>query len=250
VAHDAPRGWEPARRRLLRRMDAVVVHSEFGAGQMRERLSVPEERVHVIHHGVFDYLTRLPREEPLPAELREVEGPVVLFFGLLRPYKGVDLLIEAFREVEGAELWVAGMPRMPLAPLEELARQARSPVRFVPRFISDPEIPAFFRRADLVVLPYRDIDQSGVLYTALAFGKPILASAVGGFVEVAERHGAARLVPAGDLPALAAALQELVDDPGERDRLAAAAAAAASGPYSWDAAARQHLGLYRELLAR
>lgn len=247
VAHDAPRGWESARRRLLRRMDAVVVHSEFGARQMSERLGVPPGRVRVVHHGVFDYLTRLPHEEPLFEELRDVEGPVVLFFGLLRPYKGVDVLVEAFREVEGAELWVVGAPRMPLEPLEHQARDSRSPVRFVPRFVTDPEIPALFRRADLVVLPYREIDQSGVLYTALAFGKPIVASAAGGFVEVAEQHGAARLVPPGDPAALAAAIQQLVGNPAERNRLAQAASAAAAGPYSWDSAARGHLELYREL---
>jgi glycosyltransferase involved in cell wall biosynthesis len=230
-------------------MDAVVVHSEYGGHQMSERLGVPSERVRVIHHGVFDYLTRLPHEQPLPEELRDVEGPVVLFFGLLRHYKGIDVVLEAFRAVEGAELWVAGAPRMPLEPLERLARESRSRVRFLPRFVPDPEIPALFRRADMVVLPYREIDQSGVLYTALAFGKPIVASAVGGFVEVAERHGAARLVPPGDPTALAAALQQLVDDPAERAKLAEAAAAAAAGPYSWDSAAERHLALYRELTA-
>ena len=76
----------------------------------------------------------------------------------------------------------------------------------MPRFIPDPEIPAYFRRADVVVLPYREIEQSGVLYTALAFGKPLVLSAVGGFTEVAADHGAARLVPPGDAEALAAAL--------------------------------------------
>ena len=65
----------------------------------------------------------------------------------------------------------------------------------MPRFITDPEIPAFFRRADLVVLPYRDVEHSGVLYTALAFGKPMVLSAVGGFPELAAEHGAARIVP-------------------------------------------------------
>ncbi|MBX5469654.1 MAG: glycosyltransferase family 4 protein [Thermoleophilaceae bacterium] len=250
VAHDAPRGYERARRRLLRAMDAVVVHSEFGAAQMRERLGVPPERVRVIHHGAFDYLTRLRQERPLPSELGGAEGPVALFFGLLRPYKGVDVLLEAWRAVTGAELWIAGMPRMPLEPLRRAAARAAAPVRFVPRFVTDPEIPALFRRADVIVLPYREIDQSGVLYTALAFGKPIVASAVGGFVEVAERHGAARLVPPGDAEALAAALVELLGDGAARRRLAAAAAAAAAGPYSWDAAAAGHLALYRELAGR
>ncbi|HEX8074310.1 MAG TPA: glycosyltransferase family 4 protein [Thermoleophilaceae bacterium] len=251
TAHDVlprepRRGQIAATRRLVRRMDAVVAHSEHGARRLRDELGLPPERVRVIPHGAFDYLTRLPQERPLPPELAAVEGPVVLFFGLLRPYKGLDVLLDAFRRVDGAELWVVGMPRMDVEPL----RRAAGPrVRFVPRFVTDPEIPAYLRRADLVVLPYREIDQSGVLYTALAFGRPLVLSAVGGFTEVAERHGAARLVPPGDPAALAVALAELISDEPARRELAAAAARAAAGPYSWDRAAEETLALYRELLS-
>lgn len=251
TAHDVlPREPRPgqiaATRRLVRKMDAVVVHSEHGARRLRDELGADADRVRVIPHGAFDYLTRLPSEEPLPPELAAVEGPVVLCFGLLRHYKGIDVLLEAFRSVEGAELWIVGMPRIPLEPLRELAGQAPGRVRFVPRFVTDPEIPAYFRRADLVVLPYREIDQSGVLYTALAFGKPLLLSAVGGFTEIAD-HGAARLVPPADPQALGAALGDLIDDPAELERLGRAAQAAAAGPYSWDRAAHETLALYEEL---
>jgi glycosyltransferase involved in cell wall biosynthesis len=119
-------------------------------------------------------------------------------------------------------------------------------VRFVPRFVSDQELPAYFRRADVVVLPHRDAEQSGVLYAALAFEKPIVMSDVGGFGEVAEA-GAGLLVPPGDPAALAARLDELLADPGQRERLGAAAGVAAAGPYSWDLVARQTLDLYEEL---
>ena len=69
-------------------------------------------------------------------------------------------------------------------------------MRFVERFVSDGETAALFRRADLVVLPYREIDQSGVLFTALGFGVPLVLTDVGGFPEVAAA-GAAELVPPG-----------------------------------------------------
>ena len=251
TAHDVlPREPRPgqlrATRRLVRRMDAVIAHSGHGAARLRDELGLEPERLRVIPHGSFDYLTRLPDERPLPAELAEVRGPVVLFFGLMRPYKGIDVLLEAFRGVEGAELWVVGMPRMDV---ETLRRAAPRDVRFVPRFVTDPEIPAYFRRADVVVLPYREIDQSGVLYTALAFGKPMILSAVGGFVELAEEHGAARLVPPGEPDALGAAIGELLRDEPARRELAAAAARAAAGPYSWDRAAERTMALYRELLS-
>ena len=110
---------------------------------------------------------------------------MVLFFGLLRPYKGIETLLEAWRGVTGAELWIVGRPRMALEPLRAIAPPG---VRFVPGFLPDAELPAYFRRADLVVLPYsrtERFDQSGVLATALGFGKPSVLSDVGGFPEVA-----------------------------------------------------------------
>jgi glycosyltransferase involved in cell wall biosynthesis len=254
TAHDViPREPRPgqiaATRRLVHSMDAVVVHSENGAARLRDELGLDPERIDVIRHGAFDYLTRQRDERPLPDELAAVEGPVVLFFGLLRPYKGIDVLIEAFREVEGAELWIVGMPRMPVDPLREAAARVGATVRFVPRFVTDPEIPAYFRRADVVALPYRQIDQSGVLYTALAFGKSMVLTDVGGFGEVAREHGAARLVPPGDAAALAGALSELLGNEGERERLAEAARRAAAGPYSWDGIAAETMRLYRSLVA-
>jgi glycosyltransferase involved in cell wall biosynthesis len=236
-------------RRVFGRMDAVVAHSAHGAERLCDEVGLDPTRVRVVNHGAFDYLTRLPAEKPLPAELEGAEGPVILFFGLLRPYKGLDLLINAFRRVSGAELWIVGNPRMDVATLRRAAAEAPGRVRFVTRFVGDAEIPAIFRRADLVVLPYRDAEHSGVLYTGLAFGKPLLLSDVGGFGEVAA-HGAARLIPPDDRAALADAMNDLVADPGAREELAQAATRAAAGPYSWDEAARQTLSLYRELLER
>jgi glycosyltransferase involved in cell wall biosynthesis len=248
-AHDIlprePRpGQRRAQRRLYERFDAVVVHSASGAERLRGELGVDPARIHVIAHGAFAHLAagaQGAQEPPFETEL-----PVVLCFGLMRPYKGIDLLLEAWRGIEGAELWIAGMPRMDIAPLTAAAPAG---VRFVPRFIGDDELPAYFRRADLVVLPYREIDQSGVLFTALAFGKPLLASDVGGFPEVAAT-GAARTFPAGDAGALHDALRELLGAPGALAQMAERSRAAAAGPYSWQAAARRTLELYDSLLAQ
>jgi glycosyltransferase involved in cell wall biosynthesis len=249
---------QPSRRqvrsahRVFDSMDAVVAHSEHGAARLRAEVGLDPAKVRVIPHGAFDYLTKLPQEKPLPPELEGAEGPVILSFGLLRPYKGIENLLEAYRRMAATlpappELWIVGNPGMDVGPLRELAARAGGRVRFVTRFVEDAEIPAIFRRADLLVLPYLDAEHSGVLYTGLAFGKPMVLSAVGGFPEVAGT-GAARLVPPGDTPALAAALEELSGDESARQELAAAATRAAAGPFSWDEAARRTLDLYRELL--
>jgi glycosyltransferase involved in cell wall biosynthesis len=240
-------------RRVFGAMDAVVAHSAHSAARLREEVGLDAGQVRVIPHGAFGYLTKLPEEKPLPPELEGAVGAVILSFGLLRPYKGIENLIEAYGRTvgkngaPGAELWIVGNPRMDVEPLRRQAREAGGRVRFVTRFVDEAEIPAIFRRADLVVLPYLDAEHSGVLYTGLAFGKPLLLSEVGGFPEVAET-GAARLVPPGDTGALTAALRDLIGDEAARAELAAAASRAATGPYSWDEAARLHLDLYRDLL--
>ncbi len=250
TAHDLlPRearlGQARAQRRLYERVDAVVVHSAYGRAQLVDGLGIDAGKVHVIHHGAFTHLSAsLPG--PLAPELASTEGPVVLFFGLLRPYKGLETLLEAWRGVSGASLWIVGRPMMDLAPLRA---RADTSVRLVPRFVPDTELPALFQRADIVVLPYtrtERFDFSGVLATALAFGRAVVLSDIGGFGEVAG-HGAARLVTPGDPEALRAALIELLGDPVARSALGDAASAAARGPYSWDAAARDTLALYRSL---
>jgi glycosyltransferase involved in cell wall biosynthesis len=253
TAHDLLRreprpGQAGAQRRLYDRVDAVVVHSSYGRRRLLELAGVDANKVHVIHHGAFEHLTRRPDEVGLDPELAAVELPVVMFFGLLRPYKGVDVLLEAWRGITGAELWIVGRPRMDIG---SLRAAAPANVRFIPRFVSDAELPAFFRRADVVALPYKRterFDQSGVLSTVLAFGRPAVVSDIGGLGELAELE-AAELVAPDDPAALHAALTRLIGDPAARERLAAAARAAAAGPYSWDAAARQTVSLYERLHA-
>jgi glycosyltransferase involved in cell wall biosynthesis len=239
TAHDVlPREPKPSQlagqRRLYERMDAIVVHSEHGASRLRDELGLDPARVHVIPHGVLDNLAVRPA--PLFAKTK----PVVLFFGLIRPYKGLDVLLEAWKAANpDAELWVVGMPRMD-------STFIHGPnVRTALRFVSGPELAGAFEAADLVVLPYREIDQSGVLFTALAFGKPLLLTTVGGFPEIT----AAEHVPPGDPDALAAALTALLSDPARLTRMAAASRALAEGEYGWESIARRTLGLYAGLQA-
>lgn len=249
TAHDVlgrdPRpGQHAAQRRLYQHVDAVVVHSRHGRDRLVEKLGVAPDAVRVIPHGCFDHLTRLPVERPLPLELQGVDRPVVLCFGLMKPYKGLDVLVESWRGIEDAELWIVGLPKMEIAGL----RAASPPnVRWIPRFVEDAELPAFFRRADVVVLPYREIDQSGVLFTALAFKKPLLLTAVGGFPEIAA-SGAAQLVAPGDAAALHDALRRLVYDEGARAEVARGAARAADEEFGWDAIAEETRRLYDELM--
>jgi glycosyltransferase involved in cell wall biosynthesis len=246
TAHDVlprePRpGQRDAQRRLYDRFDAIVAHSAHGRTRLIDELGVDAERVYVIPHGAFAHLAEAP-ESPPPFQ---TDKHVVLFFGLLRPYKGIDVLLDAWRTIDDAELWIAGMPRMDIAPLRA---SAPPNVRFVPRFITDEQLPPYFRRADLVVLPYRQIEQSGVLFTALAFGKPLLVSDIGGFSEIAAA-GAAHAVPPGDPVALGEALDELLGDPAKLAALATRSRELGAGEYGWAEIARRTLALYEQLPA-
>jgi glycosyltransferase involved in cell wall biosynthesis len=251
TAHDVlPREPRPgqlaAQRRLYGRVDAVVAHSEHGRRRLIDEVGLAPERVHAIAHGVLR-----PWEgavaAALPPDLAAVQGPVVLFFGLLRPYKGLDVLLDAWDGVDGAELWIVGMPRMDVQPLRAAA--ARLPrVRFMPGFVSDALVGALMRRADLAVLPYREIEQSGVAFTALGAGTPMVLSDVGGFGEIAAT-GAAELVPPADADALRAALSRLAAEPQRLAEMAVAARVAADGPFAWDGIAARTLALYECLLA-
>jgi glycosyltransferase involved in cell wall biosynthesis len=255
TAHDVlPREPRPgqleAQRRLYDRVDAVVAHTEHGRTRLIDELGLPPEKVQRIPHGVlrpwidaFDVDLGRGGERLLPVDLSRVHGPVVLFFGLLRPYKGLDVLLEAWRGIEGAELWIVGMPRMDIAPLRAAAPRG---VRFITGFVSDSEVRAYFNRAYLVVCPYREAEGSGVVFTALGNGTPLVLSDVGGFPEIGAT-GAARLVPPGDPDALRATLEELLDSPEERAQMAAAASRAADGPYAWEDIAQRTLELYRRL---
>jgi len=245
LAREGSAARRAGERGLYRRLDAVIVHSEYGRRRLVDELGLAPERVHTIPHGAFEHLAHLP-EGPLPRELAATDAPVVLFFGLLRPYKGLDILLEAWRRIAGeAQLWIVGRPRFDVAPL---AARAGAGVRWVPRFVADAELAACFRRADIVVLPYREIDQSGVLATALAFGSPLVLSDVGGFGEVAGA-GAAVLVPPGDPAALGDALAALLADGAARERLSLAARALAGGEWSWRRVAERTKAVYSSLLS-
>src|SRR5262249_13556615 len=154
---------------------------------------------------------------------------------------GLDVLYEAWRSMAGVEgqLWVAGSSRM------ELPDPPPGAV-VVDRFLTEAELAWCLRQAALVVLPYREIDQSGVLFSALRLGRPRLLSDAGGFPELGD---AAAHVPVGDAAALASKLRELLGDAVERDRLAANAVKAAATTYSWDSVAAQHADLYAKLVA-
>jgi glycosyltransferase involved in cell wall biosynthesis len=231
--------------RVLEAVDRVVVHSRRGADELVE-LGLPRERIVRIPHPVF--------ESAGPTGVGGRPGQTLLFFGLIRAYKGVDLLLRALPLVARARpdvrLVLAGDPLDPVEPLQTLARDLGVGERIDWRlgYLPDEEVEDVLADASVVVLPYRRrVDASGVLALAVGHGLPIVASDVGSLGETVEEFGAGEVVPPEDVEALAAACIRLLGDDGRRDE-AVRGAARARGALTWEAAAREHEALYAELV--
>ena len=233
-------------REVFSLVDRVVVHSRSSERGLVE-LGVDPAKIVEIAHPVFESANGTPAVAPT--------GTTLLFFGLIRRYKGLDVLIRALPEVVAtvpeARLVVAGDPLEPVEPLRELAAGLGVADRIEWRlgYVPGDRIPALMAAATVVVLPYRRIEASGVLADAVGNGRPAVVSDVGAIGEVVRRFDAGEAVPPEDPAALAAACVRLLAD---ESRLAAAFAGvqAAQRALTWDAAAEAHERLYDEIVRR
>jgi glycosyltransferase involved in cell wall biosynthesis len=219
-------------RRLFGRFGGIVVHSEHARDQLAEL--VDPARLRVIPHPVF----------PSNPERRD-DGRTLLSLGIIREYKGLGDAIEAANRIDGARLVVAGDP---LESVDGYRATAGERAEWRLGYLSDEEIDRALGETTVALFPYRpEIDQSGALLRALGAGVPVVAYDVGGLGEPVRRFEAGRVVPAGDVDALTEAVRELLDDPAELER-ARTGAERARRELTWDASAKAHLELYRELL--
>ena len=234
TAHDVVPRRTAARRDLWSRLFAsfarVVVHSERGREALAE-LGVATEKLRVIPHPVF-------RRDVARAD----DGRTLLFFGVIRPYRGLEDALAAAARAD-ARLLVAGDPAMPLDGLRAGAGNVEWRLGYLP----EAEVDRAHAEATVAVFPYRpELDQSGSLLRALGAGIPAVVYDVGGLPDPVREFGAGRVVPAGDVDALAAAARELLDDP-EALADARAGAERARDALTWDRSAAAHLELYGEL---
>jgi glycosyltransferase involved in cell wall biosynthesis len=223
---------------VLGLFDRVVVHSQAAVERLR-KLGV--DGAVRIPHPVFE----APRPVAPPS------GQTLLFFGLIRDYKGLDVLVRAMAEMPSARLVVAGDPVDPAEPARALARElgVDGRIEWQLRFVPDGEVPELMARAAAVVLPYRELDSSGVLATAIGYRRPVVVTDVGSLGEQVREFGAGEVVPPGDPTALAEACNRLLQSPGALSRAAAGAEKAAAA-LTWDASAERHERLYEELCGR
>ena len=179
-------------------------------------------RVKELFHPTYNHFPPLCDKSNSRSKLglpQSDEAHVLLFFGLIRPYKGLDVLIHSLQLLKGSSkpihLVIAGECYEDWSKYEMLIQASGvSPcVHIYNSFIADEDVPVFFGAADLVCLPYRTASQSGVTAIAIQYGKPVVASAVGGLTEYFEGNSLGNTCPPNDAKLLAAAIASQLDAP-------------------------------------
>lgn len=268
--HEPIRFQDAVYRRVHQLGDLIIAHSEFDQQRLLDEFDVDSRRVRVIPHGeygFFDHPTDGDDEpddvsiERIAAERITVRkslglGPqdeVALFFGYIREYKGLDVLFEAWPQVtpfrSAARLLVAGDP-VQLGPerrqeLERWATRLGAVHRF--GYIPFSDVSRYFAAADVLVMPYRHISQSGVLFLALSLGLPVVATKVGALPEMLDDGDSALLVSPESPDDLARALVRVLGDADLRERLAQGGREVAEA-HSWSSIAEQTEAAFAELV--
>jgi len=251
LPHDTGEQHKATFLKLYAMVDAIICHSDSIRGRLVNEFAVPATKIAVIPHGPFFYdLPASGSDETLRSFDLPVGASIVLWQGIIFPYKGVDILLDAWQKVEAscteAVLVIAGTGAPDL--LEQIRAQVASlklrRVHLEFRFISTEELVALHRAAAVVVYPYNAITTSGALATGLALGKTIVATDLPVFRELLIDRENALLVPPRDPDALTRALTELLLNPSLRERLAVAVSAMDFGDSSWLSIAAKTLAVY------
>ena len=245
LPHENRSTYKALFRQIYRRVDAAIAHTRHTADTLIRQLDVSATRVHVIAHGP---LSLSARPAPTRAAARASLGIddstfVLLLFGRLRPYKGLDMLVAALDRLAdpNIQLIVAGEDMF-----GDAARdiKGRSDVMADLRRVDAEATARYFAAADLVVLPYRRIDQSGVLMLALTYQSAVLASGIGGLSEVIDNERTGFLLNPVDVDTLAARLTELKSRPDALETVRRNVAVEGDGERGWPRLAEYTAAVY------
>ncbi|MFO1092546.1 MAG: glycosyltransferase [Planctomycetaceae bacterium] len=205
---------------FYRRADALFVHSRAQLKDLVDFAKVPEERIHIVPHGPYNYGQPSADQQELRQRLGwPIDKQVALFFGNIRDDKNLGLMLEALRPYrDEVHLVVAGRvagdAHKTVADYSEMAQRLglTEAVTFDNRYISDAEIPDLFTACDWAALPYsrRFTSQSGVLNVAVSYQRPVLISATPTFVETLERAEVGLLAEPDDVETLRSGIGRMI----------------------------------------
>ena len=257
LPHDTADRYAAIFRGVYAQMDALICHSDHVAGRLQSEFGVDPEKVHVIPHGPFFYdLPPLENDDVRSKYGIPAHRQIVLWQGIIFPYKGLDLLVDAWQRVErnapDAHLVIVGTgsPELLEALRAQVQRLRLNNVTLDLRFTSTAELVAIYRAADIVVYPYRAITTSGALATGLSLGRAVIASDLPVFRELLSNRETALLVPPGDVDELAQSIGTLLNDSQLRQELSERVRAMNFGPQMWQKIATGTLQVYSAALAQ
>ncbi len=206
---------------VVRLAQGFVLHSEYDREALRQQYKLGDRPSVLVPHGPYDQYQRR-RDETGDGETRATPFNL-LYFGVIRPYKGLEDLITAFNmlpeeDVSRFHLTVVGETWEGwTAPGQQIAHSLyRDHITFVNRYVNDEEVEAFFAAADAVVLPYHRSSSSGPLHIAMSHGLPVVVTHVGGLIEAARGYGGAVFVPPHDPIAIRQAFNQVAHLRGQR----------------------------------
>lgn len=233
---------------ILRACNATHVHSVIHRTQLcRKYGDSCVDKIYVAQHGGGAAGTILSGRE-VPKELHTGNDVFTfLFFGRIEPYKGLPVLLNAFRKVASIDLpcrlVIAGA-----GSIEKNYHLAPQHCVVINRFIRDSEIRKIFEHSNVVVLPYMSATQTGVIPLAYEFSRPVICSDIGGLPEMVIVGETGLIVPPGDEDALASAMRSLAEDREATRRMGEKARAYMTQQFSWKTVAQQHRAKYATLL--
>ncbi len=246
VPHSSDTSWlnRLHRRVAFRLVSHFILLSQSLVEEFSAKYRIPLSRIYTSRLGVYEILEQTP-----PAEM-DLPEPFILFVGSINPHKGIRYLCEAFQRFHPAHLeWnlvIAGRGAFDFD-IEKYVQT--SPIRLFNRFVTDSELKTLISRSQMVVCPYIDATQSGVIMSAFALKKPVLATRVGALPEMMEhgRHGL--LVEPADAEALAAGIEAMCEPQMLEEMKQHIESDFMGGQRSWKFIAQEHLGFYRQITA-
>jgi starch synthase len=228
--------------------DEIIVHGEKLREQMIREYNLPSEKVHAIHFGEHEVAPFKKYER----EGIEEEGNLILFFGRIYQYKGLEYLIKAesliTKEVPNAKIVIAGEGEN-FKKYDEMIGSRREHFILHNYRIPYEEGAELFQKSSLVVLPYIEASQSGVVPTAYGFKKPVVVTDVGSISEIVDDNKTGFIVPPRDSQALAEAVIRLLKDKKLRKEMGENAYKKLKEDFSWDRITEKTLEVYREAIA-
>lgn len=243
IPHDKPSILEKMRLNVYQRVfDNKLLLSDALLDEYVKSSGISKEKIYFSRLSTYDFLTKYQ-----PTENKY--GKYILFFGRITRYKGVELLIEAYKASDlldnGVKLVIAGKGNLECEqPLEEEG------VIMLNRYIENSELASLINHSKYVVLPYRSATQSGCVMSAFAFNKPILATNVGDLPKEVENDVTGLVVDANSSESLRAGLCKLNNEEYLRTMSSNIAAKYQSdSPYSWRSAAKQIYDAYNKILS-